>query len=69
MKKISLNVAELKVTSFEPGEAGATRGTVNGNVRTVYPAVTCGTCGQTCQQGSCGYTCDVGLTGSPCVYC
>ena len=69
MKKIRMDVAALKVDSFESVPQADERGTVNAHVKTQYPNVTCGTCGQTCQQGSCGYTCDVGLTGEPCVYC
>jgi hypothetical protein len=75
MKKIRLDLAALKVISFEPARQSDAQGTVKGhddasNFRSCYPDnVTCGTCGRTCEPGSCGYTCDVGLTGEPCVFC
>jgi hypothetical protein len=73
-KKITLDLAGLKVTSFEPSAQPGGRGTVNGHsasapAETCYPDATCGTCGYSCEPGSCAYTCDVGLTGNPCIYC
>lgn len=76
MKKIRLDLAALKVISFEPVPSSGGRGTVKGHdsglgsgVFTCIPDATCGTCGYSCEPGSCDYTCDVALTGRPCVYC
>ena len=67
MKKISLAIDELKVTSFDTDGTSSARGTVRGYVTRLGCGGTYGY--DTCQQGSCGYTCDVLLTGVPCVGC
>ena len=68
MKKLTLNVEDLAIESFETAEEKREQGTVqgyatNGNQNTCDPLV--GTCfGYTCYEscetrcGSCDYTCD-----------
>jgi hypothetical protein len=71
MKKISLAIDMLEVTSFDTDATSpGARGTVHGHVTLRL----CGTQTQgydTCQQGSCAAigTCNVLLTGTPCVGC
>ncbi len=42
MKKLSLNVEDLAVTSFEVASTEETRGTVNAHEGTDYCSVSCG---------------------------
>jgi hypothetical protein len=60
MKKISLNIDALQVTTFAPEpEPQAARGTVHGHITLRCPAQTfyCTAGHDTCQQASCVDTC------------
>lgn len=63
MKKLRLDVKDLRINSFEPAtHAGAKRGTVFGQE-------TCGTgesCVQSCITDPFGWTCDPGICSTTC---
>ena len=58
MKKLKLNLDEIKVESFETNTIKSmVEGTVHGNVSGKNPAETCLTCAYTCEGVTCVYTC------------
>ncbi len=65
MKRLKLDVDELRVESFEPDQtAGARRGTVHGQAKATYGCSEgWAGCGDFSDDDTCAYTCNGGATG------